>query len=400
MGNTESCFCYYQIKKKDRDFLIMAPEVKNQLMCLLKLQAIWRGYFYRKNIVNIRCKANINLEENKENNDLFIIKSNNDLNIQLSLIKNDSFNLKEIDNYTPKLSQKVMEVEKNLGEFIIEEKEYSLINNEVLIKRKAIFIEDEKAFYVGTWNINNTMEGYGTMYLLDGGKKEGFFLNNKMHFRGRMISFLGDFFEGEILENKAQGSGKYVSSKGIIYIGKWENDKQNGLGEEIYPDGSRYEGNFENGSKHGKGKFIWKDGAEYEGDVVMNVLEGFGTHKWKDGRVYKGTWKNNKMDGKGLFIWPDQKKYIGQYSNDKKSGYGTFIWPDCKKYEGTWFNGKQNGYGILTSKGEKKYGEWKNGKKVRWIDDENMSNFQEIFDKIYQNFSENTKFDLCKEVNV
>ena len=45
-----------------------------------------------------------------------------------------------------------------------------------------------------------------------------------------------------------------------------------------------------------------------------------------------------------------------------------FTWPDGRMYDGQWFNGKQHGEGIyLTSKGEKKRGEWNEGKRVRWI---------------------------------
>jgi hypothetical protein len=45
-----------------------------------------------------------------------------------------------------------------------------------------------------------------------------------------------------------------------------------------------------------------------------------------------------------------------------------FTWPDGRKYDGEWFNGKQHGEGTyLTSKGETKRGEWKEGKRVRWI---------------------------------
>jgi hypothetical protein len=79
------------------------------------------------------------------------------------------------------------------------------------------------------------------------------------------------------------------------------------------------------------------------------------------------------MEGMGIFIWPDKKKYIGQYKNDKKCGYGIFIWPDNRKYEGEWKNGKQHGYGFFYSKGARKFGEWVNGKKERWLSDEDSN---------------------------
>jgi hypothetical protein len=74
------------------------------------------------------------------------------------------------------------------------------------------------------------------------------------------------------------------------------------------------------------------------------------------------------MDGNGILVWPDKKRYAGGYKEDNKHGYGIFIWPDGKKYEGCWLNGKQQGYGIFTNNGVSQCGEWKVGKKIRWID--------------------------------
>ena len=88
-----------------------------------------------------------------------------------------------------------------------------------------------------------------------------------------------------------------------------------------------------------------------------------------DNRVYKGEWKDNKMDGIGVFLWEDNKKYIGEYKNDKKDGFGIFIWPDGRRYEGGWHNGKQHGYGSMMIEGEKKYGEWRFGNRIRWLDE-------------------------------
>lgn len=45
-----------------------------------------------------------------------------------------------------------------------------------------------------------------------------------------------------------------------------------------------------------------------------------------------------------------------------------FIWPDGRKYDGGWLDGKQHGFGkYYSSSGEIKYGEWKDGKRVKWI---------------------------------
>ena len=45
-----------------------------------------------------------------------------------------------------------------------------------------------------------------------------------------------------------------------------------------------------------------------------------------------------------------------------------FSRPDGRKYEGQWHNGKQHGEGVyITAQGQRKKGEWKEGKRVRWI---------------------------------
>ena len=58
-----------------------------------------------------------------------------------------------------------------------------------------------------------------------------------------------------------------------------------------------------------------------------------------------------------------------------KEGVGIFFWPDGRVYEGQWKDGKQNGYGrYLNQDKEEKYGFWVNGKRSRWLS-------QDEFDK-------------------
>lgn len=75
------------------------------------------------------------------------------------------------------------------------------------------------------------------------------------------------------------------------------------------------------------------------------------------------------MNGIGLFLWPDKKKYLGQYFNDNKSGLGIFIWPDGREYKGEWEKGKQHGRGIFIFSGISQFGEWIEGKRTKWIED-------------------------------
>lgn len=54
-----------------------------------------------------------------------------------------------------------------------------------------------------------------------------------------------------------------------------------------------------------------------------------------------------------------------------KEGVGIFFWPDGRIYEGAWKNGKQHGYGRYCSQNnEEKYGYWENGKRIRWLTEE------------------------------
>jgi predicted secreted acid phosphatase len=56
-----------------------------------------------------------------------------------------------------------------------------------------------------------------------------------------------------------------------------------------------------------------------------------------------------------------------------KHGKGVFEWGDGRRYEGIWVNGKQQGIGIYyLITGEKKYGEWKDGVKKRWLSGEEI----------------------------
>ena len=49
------------------------------------------------------------------------------------------------------------------------------------------------------------------------------------------------------------------------------------------------------------------------------------------------------------------------------------MWPDGRQYDGEWLNGKQHGFGrYLSSSEQEKYGEWKEGKRLRWIEKDQM----------------------------
>jgi hypothetical protein len=192
-------------------------------------------------------------------------------------------------------------------------------------------------------------------------------------------------------------------SEGVTYTGSFTEGLKNGFGEESRLDGSYYKGSFSNDMKHGNGYYTWSDGSVYEGSLKHNEVEGFGRIIYSDSKLYLGNWKNNKIEGLGVFYWPDGRVYAGYYKNDKKSGFGIFLFPNGKKFEGFWLNGKQHGLGISSLKGVSRLGEWRFGKRIRWIS--NDLNSVEDESSIKHNINEiKTKSlecaDFLKRINI
>ena len=389
MGNKQGC-CFRKDVNLTLEFNSAREDYnkkiksKENIKRITKIQAAWKSGKLRLKLGN---KLKNILTKYKETNPSF-----NLLEVRPG-VRELGLSLKP-----PQLNSRVQEILNNIGPFMIEDKEKTILNSHKLFSKGYVLMENN-VIYKGYWSLKGDREGYGELFYTDGSKFEGFFQNDIMNGRGRIVNIQGDYYEGELKNDKANGVGKYISAERVTYIGYWENDKQHGKGEEIYPDGSRFEGQFINGDKNGKGKFIWQDGSVYEGNFNKNAIHGKGMYRWKDGRMFKGDWVNNKMEGFGIFIWPDKKKYIGMYKEDKKSGYGIFYWPDGRKYEGSWFNGKQNGFGIMTINGLKRYGEWKIGKKIRWIN-ENSEDFETNFGKYKQIFNQEFFKSLNSEANL
>lgn len=371
MGAHSTCCKIFLRDKEYIDKNIISS--KESISKIVKLQSILRGYYYRK---KFKSSASSQSTINGYQENIFLPQRRPGIEVP-------------INSEPSELNSKIIRLKDMFPQFELNEKEtFELKNNNL---RRFCLVYPDKSMYKGYFNKDWYREGYGVFYLPDGSIYEGFFKANHMQGRGRLFNVEGFCYEGDFIESKASGFGKFVSLEKVTYIGYWKNEKQHGAGEEVYPDGSKYEGMFENGKKHGKGKFSCHDGQYYEGDFNMNDIHGKGIYKWKDGRLYSGKWANNKMEGTGVFTWPDKKKYIGSYNLDNKHGYGVFLWTDGKKFEGCWQNGKQHGYGIFTN-GITQYGEWRNGKKMRWIQKENIE-FENVIEelerhKIEYNFNE------------
>ena len=297
---------------------------------LIKLQAIIKGRYFRKNFYKKAISQEEELNYKITNSDQ--IKQNE---------------LEEVCNEYPPLDDGV----------------------EVEVRPPAEF--NNKLIYFGEWDVqNNLRHGRGIQLWADGAKFTGYWKKGKACGKGRLKHSDGDIYEGDWLDDKPWGYGKYEHMDGTTYEGEWKDDKQHGRGKEIWPDGTSYEGEYVEGKKEGYGIFKWHDKSMYEGQFKNSNIHGKGKYIFADGREYDGDWENNKLHGKGKFKWPDGRVYTGEYKNDKKDGMGLFEWPDGKKYNGEWKNGKQHGYGESYNVAEKtwKKGIYENGKKIKSID--------------------------------
>ena len=115
------------------------------------------------------------------------------------------------------------------------------------------------------------------------------------------------------------------------------------------------------------------------------------------------------MDGFGLFDWGTGKKYVGNYKNDKRNGFGIYLWNipqindgetlkdlnNIKGYIGFFNDGNMNGIGIKISGGKMKYGIWKNGVKIEFIEDEEKE--EHIKKHLDKNQKKYSKIFLAKE---
>jgi MORN repeat len=71
-------------------------------------------------------------------------------------------------------------------------------------------------------------------------------------------------------------------------------------------------------------------------------------------RTTKNTGKTQEYSGNAL-VW---------------NSFGVFTWPDGRRFEGYWKEGKQHGSGAYYAvNGEKREGEWSDGRRLKWIGD-------------------------------
>ena len=336
-------------------------KVRSAVSRVCQLQAVFRGYFYRKNILYHSSTSDVRQSTNESRKITRHLRIISDSQIKQIKSQYDTSYL-EKNPSIDQISQIVPNFELNeKEEFIIK---YTTVKQQ---QKKFVIIYKDGSVYNGTVNDEFKRDGIGKYYMSNGDIYEGFFLNNQMEGRGRLLSPKGYGYLGDFKNSVPCGYGNKYTLDNHIFKGTWNNNVLQGLGEEYSPDGSYYAGNFEGGKKNGYGKFSFVDGSSFYGFFVDGEIIGEGIYKWKDGRMYEGIWKKNQMNGYGIFCWPDKKKYYGEYKNNAKDGLGKFIWPDGKIFEGFWKEGKQSGFGYTEEKGYKLFGEWDEGVLLRTI---------------------------------
>ncbi len=269
------------------------------------------------------------------------------------------------DTLMTRVNEKVLKREKELLPFEFESSKESQNKNKKIIS----ILYPDNSIYQGYFENKWVRNGFGSLLLNDGSKYVGSFVEDKMKGKGRLIYNDGDYYEGLFEDDKPSGQGilfKYADGE-FKYKGQFKDGFKDGVGVENHPDGSVYEGQFIKDFKNGIGKFTWPDEAVYEGHFKQNDIEGIGRIVYPESKIYLGNWKNNKIEGKGVFFWPDGRLYLGNYHAEKKNGFGIFLFNNGKRYEGYWLQGKQHGIGICYLKGVGRLGEWRFGKKIRWL---------------------------------
>lgn len=217
-----------------------------------------------------------------------------------------------------------------------------------------------KSFYFGERNRDKNRHGYGTLFLMDGSKYEGFWINNELSLYGRHIDNELNVFEGEFQNGNLHGNG-VESSSAAYYRGNFINGVKHGKGV-MESENEVYDGDFENGVKSGKGQIHFlKTKNYYEGQFINGKIEGEGLFKWQNNDTYVGTFDNGVLNGEGIYKWNNGDVYTGTYINGMRSGYGKLQNSNGKIYEGQFENNLPHGKGVINKQGKVSEVEFVNG---------------------------------------
>ena len=369
----------------------------------IQIQSYVRGYLLRKKLSQQKIIFNKlnNIKEIKEKEEKDSEDENIDIEDSLALSismngtiftgDNSCKSSLSINSKLNKLNSSRILINKNILSFNLKSKNnikykyYGFLTTKN--NNKQNFISASGIVKNSIINDKKIKNGFGKLIFEDNSVFKCHFIDNKANGIGQYIDKMNnEEFIGEYKNNIPNGYGIYrniISERKCI--GYFKINGLSGIGiEESIEDGYTYYGEFEKNQKNGFGKIKWKEGIIYEGQFYQNQMKGYAIIKYSQNKIYKGQMNNGKMEGFGEFDWGGGKKYIGYYKNDKRNGFGIFLWniprinineglndlSKIKGYIGFWNDGNMNGVGLKISDGRIKYGVWKNGVKMEWIEEE------------------------------
>lgn len=326
-------------------------------------------------IENILSEKEIDSEDFKDLNDIFIQKDKNDL-IKSLRVNNFRYSIGSVIKKEYLSKNKTLKNKNNLqdNKSEKEKKDLNLNSSNLSIpETRHLLPEHPLNFLIIKRQIKTSLfpiykDSFNILtYKEDNSQQYSFFQNG---IPNGVTKFIIDkkkniIYEGEYENGYPKGYGLFsVESEGRYFEGIW--DKQFLIGIITYSDGTIYMGEFKNNKKEGIGKYRWPDGTLYLGEWKNDNMNGFCFIKYINDRTYEGEMKNGLKEGYGEFTWKPTRKYIGHYSNDLKGGFGIYIWNIniFRVYIGFWHQGRMEGVGLVINGSKLQYGKWLKGQKV------------------------------------
>ena len=135
-----------------------------------------------------------------------------------------------------------------------------------------------------------------------------------------------------------------------------------GTGKITYDNGNTFEGSWKDRKKQGQGTYTWSNGNKHVGKWIYGFRSGPGIHTIGTGnaiKTYTGEWSGGMRNGEFKITYPNGDIRVGTFINNVFGGLVKFT-PKGGK---SWFTPKG---------GESVEERWKDGKKLPFLDIEDM----------------------------
>ena len=265
-----------------------------------------------KNInMNSQTMKKPSLKNNKENQNINLLKKENDSNLNnlnktqySTMRKNNSKKIKN-DKIRNKLNTKdLMDLDgiKNFSpEFwrIFYDKDdpfFQSIPENDIIPNQILNDMNRNEVYCGEINREGQRHGFGKLINMNT-ERIGSWKNNQFTGWGREARKTGEIIEGKFIDGVLNGKGIYKDAK-LLYVGNFINNTRHGKGE-LFTEDYHYIGNFNNNEIDGKGRIELYNEGIYEGKFSNGEITGYGVFKFNNGDFYEGEMKEGKMHGSG-----------------------------------------------------------------------------------------------------